>query len=56
MPAHPPMLAAEDRDRMAALAWFARGVVEGLHVGMHRSPHIGVSVEFKEHRPYVRGD
>jgi len=56
MPAHPPLLAAEDRDRLAALAWFARGVVEGLHVGMHRSPHIGVSVEFKEHRPYVRGD
>ena len=56
MPAHPPLLAAEDRYRLAALAWFARGVVEGLHVGMHRSPHIGVSVEFKEHRPYVRGD
>lgn len=51
-----PLLAAEDYNRIAALTWYARGVVEGLHVGMHRSPHTGVSVEFKEHRPYVRGD
>lgn len=50
------LLAAEDHDCLAALSWYARGVVEGLHVGMHRSPHIGVSVEFKEHRAYVRGD
>ena len=56
MPALPRLLAAEDHDRMAALNWYARGVVEGLHVGMHRSPYIGVSVEFKEHRAYVRGD
>ena len=56
MPARTPLLTAEDHTSLAALAWYARGVVEGLHVGMHRSPHTGVSVEFKEHRPYVRGD
>lgn len=56
MPSVPSLLVAEDHDRIAALTWYARGVVEGLHAGMHRSPYIGVSVEFKEHRPYVRGD
>lgn len=35
---------------------FARGIVEGYTSGRHRSPHQGFSVEFKEHRPYVRGD
>lgn len=56
MPAPSHLLDANDHDRLASLTWYARGVVEGLHVGMHRSPHTGVSVEFKEHRPYVRGD
>lgn len=50
------LLTADDRDRVAALQWYARTVVEGINVGMHRSPNKGVSVEFKEHRPYVRGD
>lgn len=50
------LLTAEDRDRVASLQWYARTVVEGINVGMHRSPNKGVSVEFKEHRPYVRGD
>ena len=27
-----------------------------MHSGRHRSPHKGYSVEFKEHRAYVRGD
>jgi uncharacterized protein (DUF58 family) len=56
MATHSNLLAADDHDRLASLTWYARGVVEGLHVGMHRSPYTGVSVEFKEHRPYVRGD
>ena len=34
----------------------ARGVVEGFVAGLHRSPHKGNSVEFKQHRPYVPGD
>lgn len=50
------LLSAADRDKLARLQLYARQVVEGLSVGMHRSPHKGFSVEFKEHRPYVRGD
>ena len=42
--------------RVAQLQLLARGVVEGFCSGRHRSPHKGFSVEFKEHRPYVRGD
>ena len=30
--------------------------MEGFCSGLHRSPHKGFSVEFKEHRQYVRGD
>ena len=50
------ILSAADRDKLANLQLYARQVVEGVTVGMHRSPHKGFSVEFKEHRPYVRGD
>lgn len=34
----------------------ARQVVEGLRVGMHRSPLRGFSTEFDQHRQYVPGD
>ncbi len=34
----------------------ARMVVEGVMTGMHRSPHLGTSVEFAQHRPYAPGD
>ncbi|MBM4018094.1 MAG: DUF58 domain-containing protein [Planctomycetes bacterium] len=34
----------------------AREVVEGVRVGMHRSPLRGFSTEFAHHRPYVPGD
>ena len=34
----------------------ARRVVEGFCSGLHRSPHKGFSVEFKQHRQYVQGD
>ena len=34
----------------------ARMVVEGLMVGMHRSPHHGFSIEFAQHRQYTPGD
>ena len=30
--------------------------MEGFCAGLHRSPHKGFSVEFKQHRQYVRGD
>ena len=50
------LLTPNDLSRVASLQLFARGVVEGFCSGHHRSPHKGVSVEFKEHRPYVVGD
>jgi uncharacterized protein (DUF58 family) len=50
------VLSPEDRDTLANLQFFARGVVEGLHAGRHRSSHKGASIQFKEHRQYVRGD
>jgi uncharacterized protein (DUF58 family) len=34
----------------------ARGLVEGFLSGMHRSPYLGSSVEFAQHRGYVPGD
>jgi uncharacterized protein (DUF58 family) len=45
-----------DLRRISNLQIFARQVVEGFCSGLHRSPHKGFSVEFKQHRPYVPGD
>ncbi len=50
------ILDSDDQEAIARLQYFARGVVDGLMAGHHRSPHKGSSVEFKEHRGYVRGD
>jgi uncharacterized protein (DUF58 family) len=50
------MLTPHDQQRLSALQWLATGVVEGLTSGSHRSPRIGRSVAFKEHRAYMRGD
>ena len=41
---------------IASLSLKARLLVEGLIVGMHKSPYHGFSVEFSEHRSYNRGD
>jgi uncharacterized protein (DUF58 family) len=46
----------QELSRVARLQLLAREVVEGYCSGRHRSPHKGFSVEFKEHRQYVRGD
>lgn len=43
-------------DRLSSLALVARTVVEGVMAGVHRSPHLGSSVEFAQHREYVPGD
>src|SRR3954452_22165906 len=42
--------------RAQALGLAARGIVEGLRVGDHRSPFRGFSVEFVQHREYVAGE
>jgi len=49
-------LKPSDLQRLSNLQVFARQVVEGFCSGLHRSPHKGFSVEFKQHRPYVPGD
>src|SRR3990172_527493 len=42
--------------RIGRLEVRARHIVEGLLSGMHRSPYFGQSVEFVQHREYVKGD
>ncbi len=41
---------------LANLELIARSVVEGVLIGLHRSPFFGFSQEFAEYRPYVEGD
>ena len=48
---HPEAIA-----RIARLELRARAVVEGVLAGLHESPYKGQSVEFLQHREYVRGD
>ena len=43
-------------ERIAQLRLRAKGVVEGVLSGLHRSPHQGQSVEFAEHKEYAPGD
>src|SRR3954447_17061441 len=42
--------------RIANLELVARVVVEGFLSGLHRSPHLGMSSDFAEHRAYMPGD
>jgi uncharacterized protein (DUF58 family) len=42
--------------RIANLELVARSVVEGFLSGLHRAPHLGVSLDFAEHRAYMPGD
>jgi uncharacterized protein (DUF58 family) len=42
--------------RIGNLELVARVVVEGFINGLHRSPHLGASTDFAEHRPYMPGD
>jgi len=56
MPGITEFLTPADLERISNLQVLARTVVEGFCTGLHRSPHKGFSVEFKQHRPYVPGD
>ena len=42
--------------RIARLEVLARNVVEGYLSGLHRSPYLGQSIEFAQHREYAPGD
>lgn len=48
---HPQTLA-----RLESFELRAKMIVEGVMSGQHRSPYHGFSVEFAQHRPYVKGD
>lgn len=50
------LLTPQDIQKIERLEVVARLVVEGFCAGMHRSPHKGFSVEFRQHRSYVPGD
>ena len=50
------LLTPGDLKKISNLQVLARLVVEGFCTGLHRSPHKGFSVEFKQHRQYVHGD
>ena len=42
--------------RISNLQLLARTVVDGFLSGLHRSPYLGFSIDFAEHRPYMPGD
>ena len=42
--------------RIDNLELLARTVVDGFLQGIHRSPYLGVSMDFAEHRQYMPGD
>ncbi|MBN1807676.1 MAG: DUF58 domain-containing protein [Planctomycetes bacterium] len=42
--------------RLRRVSVVARGVVEGFISGLHKSPYLGFSTEFAEHREYAPGD
>jgi uncharacterized protein (DUF58 family) len=42
--------------RIDNLELVARSVVDGFISGLHRSPYLGLSIDFAEHRAYMPGD
>ena len=42
--------------RIQNLELLARTVVDGFINGLHRSPYLGLSLDFAEHRGYMPGD
>lgn len=49
-------LAPDVLARIGSLELIARAVVEGFIAGLHRSPFLGFSTDFAEHRQYMPGD
>jgi uncharacterized protein (DUF58 family) len=50
------LLTAEAMRKLQTLVLRSRYVVEGFRAGVHPSPLKGASVEFADHRQYVKGD
>ncbi|HEU4628372.1 MAG TPA: DUF58 domain-containing protein [Gemmatimonadaceae bacterium] len=51
-----PLLDPAVLARIGDLELVARTVVDGFVAGLHRSPNLGVSTDFAEHRAYAPGD
>lgn len=51
-----PLLDPSTLSRLSSLQLRARGVVEGVLTGLHKSRHQGQAVEFAEHKEYAPGD
>src|ERR1051325_2319379 len=49
-------LSPEILARINSLELVARAIVEGFISGLHRSPYLGFSTDFAEHRQYMPGD
>ena len=56
MPDSKRFLHPETLQHISRLDVRAKHIVEGFLAGMHRSPHFGQSVEFRQHREYAAGD
>ena len=56
MPASKRFLPPKVIERVQRLELQARQIVEGFLSGSHRSPYLGQSVEFVQHRQYAPGD
>ncbi len=54
--ARPSVPSLAEAARYGNVELWARQVVEGFLVGLHKSPYHGFSVEFSEYRPYQPGD
>ncbi len=55
-PAPPQLLDPAVIARIGDLSMVARVIVDGFLAGLHRSPRLGVSTDFAQHRPYQPGD
>jgi uncharacterized protein (DUF58 family) len=42
--------------RVSKMELVAKQVMDGYVQGMHKSPHVGLALDFAQHRPYVAGD
>ena len=51
-----PLIPVAELARLHSLDVVARLIVEGFMTGAHRSPTLGVSTDFADHRAYVSGD
>jgi len=56
IPKYMKLLPAEAQAQLARSTFPARSRVEGFKSGNHRSPYLGSSTEFAEHREYSPGD